>query len=142
MHTIAVSDLHLGWEESNPEEFKKFLDEKVKRESPDKFILIGDIYEMWRRGLISVTMEFSEITAKITEISNQGTEVVPIAAEYKDRADRVVSRINKKYDEFVLFGHTHLPAITEDYANCGSWTGKENTFVEIKDEEVQLRTWN
>ena len=52
------------------------------------------------------------------------------------------------YEEFVIYGHTHMPGLGERYANSGSWTGRspdsepENTFIEIQDGAVTVWDWS
>lgn len=253
MRAFIASDTHLGWEKANSDDFLEFLQTTVRDEQPDKLILAGDIFEMWRRGITSTLLEHSNITSELYELDKDGIEVIPVAGnhdwrcmkvnksgsvpapdpwnfretyeftagstdyvvthghqmdggnanparnealcltsdnkgttisdgysriasgifgrngfkpsdidievstintaahvsnpgvlaepEYKNRAQRIVDRINNKYEEYVIFGHTHLPALTDEYANCGSWTGNTNTYVEVDDEEVHLKQW-
>jgi predicted phosphodiesterase len=54
----------------------------------------------------------------------------------------------EKYEEFVVFGHTHMPGLGDRYANTGSWTARSpnsvpvNTFLEIQDGEVTVWNWS
>lgn len=44
---IAVSDVHLGYEKSNTESFREFL-EQCRSIDIDKFIILGDLLDFWR----------------------------------------------------------------------------------------------
>lgn len=62
-----------------------------------------------------------------------------ILREKPDRVERINSRAALLNSRFVLFGHTHVPGVTEEYANCGSWTSGQKTYVHVSDEgEVSL----
>lgn len=59
----------------------------------------------------------------------------------RDRADRIRNRIRSVHNEFVIFGHTHVPEIGDDYVNCGSWTQDENTYAQIENGQVDLKVF-
>lgn len=79
MKIIAVSDVHLGWERSNPV-FRDFL-EWVEISGADCFILIGDIIEMWRRDIVASFIENIEIMKRFKKISD-GMKLVLIAGNH------------------------------------------------------------
>jgi UDP-2,3-diacylglucosamine pyrophosphatase LpxH len=60
----------------------------------------------------------------------------------------IKSKLLDKYDEFVVYGHTHMPGLGDRYANSGSWTSRspesvpENTFLEIQDGDVTVWNWS
>jgi UDP-2,3-diacylglucosamine pyrophosphatase LpxH len=65
----------------------------------------------------------------------------------------VTSNLLDQFSRFVVFGHTHVPDKGDRYANSGSWTdrggasldgtdSKTNTFVEILDGDVSVKSWS
>lgn len=251
---LVVSDIHLGWEESNVSEFMKFLN-FVEKEQPERLVIAGDLFEFWRRGSESVTLEFNDVIDRIEEMNMMGTPVIPLAGNHdwiltgvndeepiiqeapwnfrtsytfnsgdktfrvvhgnetdavnasrrqntllcrtsdstgnkiangysnitgrlplggasitgplyfnrfnirsfshvanpaqlaeedeSGRRERITRRLTAKYDEYVLFGHTHTPEMGETrhgrYANSGSFTGDMNTYIEVVDGEVDVK---
>ncbi len=67
---LAVSDIHLGYSRSNKQEFIKFLDEVVGRMGKsDRLVLLGDIFDFWRRKNISVVLENEDVLQRIEDSS-------------------------------------------------------------------------
>lgn len=60
---IVVSDLHLGIPESNKERFAAFLDELG--DDIERLILLGDIFDLWRRDPLGVLLENTDILQKL-----------------------------------------------------------------------------
>lgn len=60
--------------------------------------------------------------------------------------DAVRDNLLDMYEEFVVFGHTHMPDLGDRHANSGAWTSRrsgdtpENTYVEI--DGGQVTVWN
>ena len=55
---LAVSDVHLGYQESNRRDFLSFLKEVCKPLGPDDhLVLLGDILDFWRRNNVTVAIE-------------------------------------------------------------------------------------
>lgn len=81
MTIIAVSDTHFGFEKFNKQEFIRFLN-FTKRQNPDKFLLIGDIFEFWRDGIESSMANNADIISKINDIHNNETDVIIIAGNH------------------------------------------------------------
>lgn len=255
---VIVSDTHLGWEESNKEEFKRFLETEAN--SLDKFIMAGDFFEFWRRGIEPAMAENGDILSRLNEMHDSGTEVVYVAGNHDwrfitsdiapepwtieeehvfgsgerefrvvhghqydpansndftnrrlclstdstggalargyrrgtilfpvfdriarvrhifselsirafgeavvgrpslrtfatlsnpniiaeqepERAERITRRAKADSERFVIFGHTHVPDIDEEHANCGAWTLEENSFVTVRNGEPNLETF-
>lgn len=253
MHVIVASDTHIGWERSNDDDFKDFINNGVRDINPDKLILAGDIMEMWRRGISSILVERSDVLQDIQRLHEDGVDVIPLAgnhdwrfiesdaegsiiseepwqfqAEYrfssgdedfvvvhghqgdpfndsspqneglcltddetsstingiyqtiirksitlnllskraplisrpnlgslrslsnpgflareqnKEVKDFVVRNLTRKFDDYVIAGHTHVPEVSDGYANCGAWAGNRNTYIEVKDGNVELKEW-
>jgi UDP-2,3-diacylglucosamine pyrophosphatase LpxH len=251
MKRVILSDLHAGWDKSNTEEFIDFI-EYASNSDIDEIVLAGDIFDMWRQGISTVFIEFSNVVSKIRKASVTGTNVVMIPGNHdwrlaetdeslfsirpwktktqhrftsggekfvvihghlhdpvngnsrqnealcvtddetasamdsfwnkivsrsvafdllsprqplltrpsirslehlsdpgvlskdngKNIKDAIVERIKREYDDYVIFGHTHLPEKQATYANCGSWTAKENTYIVVEEGEVELKRWS
>jgi len=65
---LAVSDMHLGYEKSNKEDFLRFLDE-YRSEKIDHLVLLGDVFDFWRRNSIKAILENQEVFNKIKELN-------------------------------------------------------------------------
>lgn len=68
---IAVSDVHLGWSRSDVVTFKDFLHEIVDSEPVEHVILVGDIFDMWRRDPEKLLQEYTEILEHLKELSKK-----------------------------------------------------------------------
>ncbi|MEM3430712.1 MAG: metallophosphoesterase, partial [Candidatus Bathyarchaeia archaeon] len=67
---VVVSDVHLGYRNSNRQLFLKFLEDICKPlGSDDHLILLGDILDFWRRNNVLVAVE-NEIIFKTLESLN------------------------------------------------------------------------
>jgi len=72
---IVVSDIHLGHEKSNHEDFLVFLkSELVKLDKNDHLVLLGDILEFWRGQNVQAALENKEIFEELNKL-NQRTHV-------------------------------------------------------------------
>ena len=80
MKIIGVSDIHLGYEKSESEAFRAFLND-LPTLNPDYFIILGDFVELWRRDMAAALLECSDILAKLKELNKQ-MEVVLIAGNH------------------------------------------------------------
>ncbi|HMK47723.1 MAG TPA: metallophosphoesterase [Methanocella sp.] len=61
---IVASDVHLGSQNSNKQEFMHFLD-LCDSPAVDRLVLLGDILDFWRRNNASVIVENSDVLEKI-----------------------------------------------------------------------------
>jgi len=72
--------------------------------------------------------------------------------KYNDRLYRVENRVRKGNSEYVMWGHSHVSKITDDFVNLGSWTeaspggafiGSEegDMYTVIDDGKVELREY-
>ncbi|PXF61703.1 MAG: hypothetical protein C4B59_02270 [Candidatus Methanogaster sp.] len=60
---IAVSDVHLGIECSNRSKFIDFIDNLG--DDVDRLVLLGDIFEFWKRDPVGVLLENTDIIQKL-----------------------------------------------------------------------------
>lgn len=63
---IAVSDMHLGAEGSNRDRFINFIDNI--EDDVDRLVLLGDIFDFWRRDPVGVLLENIEIVGKLMSL--------------------------------------------------------------------------
>ena len=60
-YAIAVSDVHLGYDKSDKEAFKEFIQRVLEQGSIDHLILLGDILDLWRRDNDGLIRESEDI---------------------------------------------------------------------------------
>ena len=66
---IIISDIHLGDKNCNKEQFEIFLNQILNQEiNCDRFIIVGDCFDMWRRDSVGVMIENAEIIDKFIQI--------------------------------------------------------------------------
>lgn len=110
---------------------------------------VGEFISSAYSRAVSVTPSVSTFARKpqliarpsLGTIANLNNPNILATQPERERADRIRNRIQSVYDEFVIFGHTHIPQIGDGYANCGSWTLDENTYIQIDEEQVDLRVF-
>jgi UDP-2,3-diacylglucosamine pyrophosphatase LpxH len=55
---IVVSDVHLGYDKSDKDNFSNFIDsELTKLKANDHLVLLGDILDFWRKNCVDATVE-------------------------------------------------------------------------------------
>lgn len=67
MRIVVVSDVHLGYEHSDSIAFENFIDSLLK-EKPDRLILLGDIFDFWRRSDADLLIENERIASKLLQL--------------------------------------------------------------------------
>lgn len=94
MGLIAVSDVHLGYEKSNKDDFKDFLEMISTMEDIDKFVLCGDILDMWRRDIAGVIIENMDILEQLQNLKSENNiEVHYIVGNH----DYHLTKLSPKY---------------------------------------------
>jgi len=75
---IAVSDLHLGDPLSNKQGFKQFIDEFLKPKSDEitHLVLLGDVFDFWRRDSPTVLLDNLDILNSIGSLGFHVTYAV------------------------------------------------------------------
>ncbi|HDS44523.1 MAG TPA: hypothetical protein ENN68_00210 [Methanomicrobia archaeon] len=63
---VVVSDLHLGIPASNKKQFMAFLDELG--DDVERLILLGDIFDLWRRDPLGVMLENTDVIQKLMSL--------------------------------------------------------------------------
>lgn len=70
---VVVSDVHLGTEDSNREKFADFIDNLG--DDVEHLVLLGDIFDLWRRDPIGVLLENVDIVQKLLELGAKDKRV-------------------------------------------------------------------
>lgn len=68
LFAVAVSDLHLGHNESDATSFKKLLQDFFIDRGVDNFILLGDIFDLWRRDNTQVIRDHVDIINSLIQL--------------------------------------------------------------------------
>jgi len=68
---IIVSDIHLGYKNSDKDAFNRFLDSLQSNEETTDLVLLGDIIDMWRRDASGIFLENWDIVQKIISLKQK-----------------------------------------------------------------------
>lgn len=68
---VIVSDVHLGYQNTDKESFKKFLESLQRDEETTDLVLLGDIVDMWRRDASGVFLEHMDIIQQLTNLKQK-----------------------------------------------------------------------
>ncbi len=81
---IAVSDVHIGYSESDSMEFEAFLkDDLWEKNRITDLVLCGDIFDMWRRSIVDVMIEGSGIVRSLKHLNwKYGINITFIAGNH------------------------------------------------------------
>jgi UDP-2,3-diacylglucosamine pyrophosphatase LpxH len=66
---VVVSDVHLGTEYSNKEQFIDLIDNL--EDEVERFVLLGDIFDLWRRDPVGVLLENIDIVHKLLSLESR-----------------------------------------------------------------------
>lgn len=72
---VVASDVHLGVEQAERREFVGFLRYLRDNLEPEALVLNGDIEDLWRRDIRTVTREDWDVFALFDELQGEGMEV-------------------------------------------------------------------
>jgi UDP-2,3-diacylglucosamine pyrophosphatase LpxH len=112
---LTISDLHLGYEKSNKDDFLSFLDEFTS-EKIDHLVLLGDIFDFWRRNSVKTILENQDIINKIRDlnvdnihylIGNHDYYIIEWYEKFKDSYPFTVSKNLRLEDSGNKFYFTH-----------------------------------
>jgi len=80
---IVTSDQHLGYVNSNVDDFKKFLEyiSSIKNEI-ESLVILGDFVDMWRRDASGLFLENSDIVSKLLALRSAGIKIYFIAGNH------------------------------------------------------------
>lgn len=82
---VQVSDVHLGYQYSNADDFLDFLESELENIDPDLLVLSGDILEFWRSSIQNVFTQYSKHISSIYSLAETDTEVKIIAGNHDYR---------------------------------------------------------
>ncbi|MFZ3169491.1 MAG: UDP-2,3-diacylglucosamine diphosphatase [Candidatus Methanoperedens sp.] len=71
MGIIAVSDVHLGYDKSDEDAFRDFLVLVSEMKNIDKFVICGDCFDMWRRDIAGVIIEYMDIFQQLQLLKSE-----------------------------------------------------------------------
>jgi UDP-2,3-diacylglucosamine pyrophosphatase LpxH len=89
---IVVSDVHLGYEKSNKNDFLRFLEE-CDSKNIEHFVLLGDILDLWRRNNVEIVKENAEILSKIANLNAQNKYYIIGNHDY------YLLKLNERYEK-------------------------------------------
>ena len=96
----VVSDIHLGYKNSDKTSFNRFLDSLQSDNETTDLVLLGDIVDMWRRDASGVSLENWDIVQKI------------ISLKQKMRVHYVAG--NHDYHVLLMRGHSYPFSFSEN----------------------------
>ena len=73
MVILAVSDIHLGYSQSNVDEFDAFLQTTIGRTDVDTLVILGDFVDMWRRDISGLFLENHQILQSLLTLQQKKT---------------------------------------------------------------------
>jgi UDP-2,3-diacylglucosamine pyrophosphatase LpxH len=82
LKVIAVSDLHLGYENSDKASFNNFLEQLLKDQKITDLVLLGDIVDMWRRDSSGVFLENWDTIEKVIALQRKKIRVHYVAGNH------------------------------------------------------------
>jgi UDP-2,3-diacylglucosamine pyrophosphatase LpxH len=94
---IAVSDVHVGHSCCEVDSFVKFLDEKVDNDAVRHFVLIGDIFDMWRRDSLTLFLEYEDILEKLKALHTGTRKVHYVVGNHDYRMIKLKKTVQKRY---------------------------------------------
>ena len=121
---LVVSDLHLGYDKCNRDEFLNFLDYHRSAEI-DHLVLLGDIFDFWRRNNARVVEENEEVMVKLNDLNAKNIHYVAGNHDY------YILDLHKRYD-------LNYPAIVSKYLRLED--GGESFFF-IHGYELEAILW-
>ncbi len=98
---IALSDVHLGYSESNRDSFEHFVDNYLKNlRKGDQLVLMGDILEFWRTQNVTTLLENEGIISKLAALDADvyylpGNHDYSIYRFSKQRPDKYPFKVSK-----------------------------------------------
>lgn len=88
---LVFSDVHLGYEKCNREDFSKFLD-NCKNKDIDHLVILGDLFDFWRRKNSKIIIENEDILKKFSNLNAKNIHYVVGNHDY------YMLKLNERYD--------------------------------------------
>jgi UDP-2,3-diacylglucosamine pyrophosphatase LpxH len=118
LRTVIVSDVHLGYERSDAAAFEQFLDSLLVQR-PDRLVLLGDIFDFWRRSDAKLLTENQPIVEKLLQLpivyvnGNHDYSMLKLSARFPEQPGfRVVPSLRLQNQKFVLIHGYDLEVFT------------------------------
>jgi len=73
MVILTVSDIHLGYSQSNVDEFNAFLQITIDRTDVETLVILGDFVDMWRRDVSGLFLENHQIVESLLRLQQKKT---------------------------------------------------------------------
>ncbi len=73
MTILTISDVHLGYSQSNADELNTFLQALTSRADIDALVILGDFIDMWRRDVSGIFLENHEILQTLLTLKQKKT---------------------------------------------------------------------
>jgi len=89
---MVVSDVHLGYDKCNRVEFMDFLDKYHDKEI-DHLVLLGDIFDFWRRNNAELIEENEDIILKLDDLNAKNVHYIAVNHDY------YMLDLNKRYGD-------------------------------------------
>lgn len=118
---LVVSDVHLGYEKCNKKDFSEFLDECMNK-NIDHLVLLGDLFDFWRRKNSEIIMENEDILEKLSNLKAKNIHYVVGNHDY------YMLKLNERYENNFPFTVSKFLRLED----CG------NTFYFIHGYEFEV----
>jgi UDP-2,3-diacylglucosamine pyrophosphatase LpxH len=89
---IVVSDVHLGYEKSDRESFRRFLEQCMTVEI-EHFVILGDLFDFWRANNAQAIIDNRDILGQILGLNANNFYYVPGNHDY------LIHRLARRYPE-------------------------------------------
>jgi UDP-2,3-diacylglucosamine pyrophosphatase LpxH len=118
LRTVVVSDVHLGYERSDAVAFERFLD-TLLAQRPDQLVLLGDIFDFWRRSDADLLTENQRIVEKLLQLpivyvnGNHDYSMLKLSTRFPEQPGfKVVTSLRLQNQRFVLIHGYDLEVFT------------------------------
>lgn len=113
-----MSDVHLGYDRSDAWAFERFLD-TLLAQRPDKLVLLGDIFDFWRRSDADLLTENQRIVEKLLQLpivyvnGNHDYSMLKLSTRFPEQPGfKVVTSLRLQNQRFVLIHGYDLEVFT------------------------------
>lgn len=93
---IAISDVHLGYRNSNRESFREFLEQCAQIEI-EHFVILGDLMDFWRANNADVIVDNQDILGQICRLNARNTYYIP------GNHDIFIHKLAERHPDFYPF---------------------------------------
>lgn len=90
---LVVSDIHLGYKKCNEDAFSEFLD-IYKPKDVDHLILLGDVFDLWRRNNSELIVEHENILEKLCKFNANNVHYIVGNHDY------YMLKLNERYGNY------------------------------------------